>query len=403
MSHGPRDAHGKAGSMEHGGTGMSGHGAADGTGHGGAMRKDGLSGNPHAMRLLPNGAPPLRLVAWEVTRSCNLACKHCRAEAHPEPYPGELSNTQAKALIDTFPETGDPIIILTGGEPLMRPDIFDLAAYARDKGLRCVMAPNGTLITREKARLMREAGISRCSISIDSPIAAAHDIFRGMDGAFEAALQGIAYLKEEGIEFQINSTVTKQSLSNFKEIFQLAENLGAAAWHIFLLVPMGRATEIAEQVITAEEYETVLNWFYDFRKTTRMHLKATCAPHYYRVMRQRAKEDGLAVTPEIFGMDAMTRGCLGGTGFCFISHTGQVQPCGYLELDCGNVLQTPFSEVWRASKPFVQFRTPAEYEGKCGVCEYHRVCGGCRARAHSITGRYMGEEPLCTYIPARLR
>ena len=365
------------------------------------MRSDGLSGNPQAMRLLPNGAPPLRLVAWEVTRSCNLACKHCRAEAHPEPYPGELSTVQSKALIDTFTDTGDPIVIFTGGEPLMRHDIFELASYAGEKGLRCVMAPNGTLITREKVKLMREAGISRCSISIDGVDPAQHDAFRGMQGAFDAAMQGIAYLKEAGIEFQINSTVTRQNLEDFKKIFALAEDLGAAAWHIFLLVPMGRASGLADQVISAQEYETVLNWFYDFRKTTSMHLKATCAPHYYRIMRQRAKEEGVAVTPETFGMDAMTRGCLGGTGFCFISHTGQVQPCGYLELDCGNVLQTPFSEIWRASKPFLQFRTPAEYEGKCGICEYHKVCGGCRARAYSIGNSHMGEEPLCSYTPAR--
>ncbi len=367
------------------------------------MRGDGLSGNPHAVKTLPNGAPPLRLIAWEVTRSCNLVCKHCRAEAHLEPYPGEFSTAEAKALIDTFPETGDPIIIFTGGEPLMRPDIFELVAHAHGKGLRCVMAPNGTLITPENARKMKETGIARCSISIDGHEALSHDTFRGVPGAFADAMRGIGYLKEQGIEFQINTTVTKGNLHRFKEIFHLAEGLGAAAWHIFLLVPMGRAAELAGEVISAAEYEEVLNWFYDFRKTTSMHLKATCAPHYYRIMRQRAKEEGLPVTPETFGMDALTRGCLGGTGFCFISHTGQVQPCGYLELDCGNVRETPFPEIWRAAKPFVQFRTPAEYEGKCGPCEYHRVCGGCRARAHSLKDNYMAEEPLCTYIPAKMR
>ncbi len=373
------------------------HGAHPG-GHG-AMRGDGLAGNPQ--RTLPNGAPPLRLIAWEVTRSCNLACKHCRAEAHLEPYPGELSTAEAKALIDTFPETGNPIIIFTGGEPLLRHDIFELVDHANSKGLRCVMAPNGTLITPESARRMKETGIQRCSISIDGATAAEHDVFRGVPGAYEQAMKGIEYLKAEGIEFQINSTVTKTNLPRFKEIFHLAEKLGAAAWHIFLLVPMGRAAQLAEEVITAEEYEEVLNWFYDFRKTTSMHLKATCAPHYYRIMRQRAKEDGIPVTPDTFGMDALTRGCLGGTGFCFISHNGQVQPCGYLEIDCGNVRKTPFPEIWRASKPFVQFRTPAEYHGKCGTCEYHKVCGGCRARAHSLTGEYMAEEPLCSYTPKR--
>jgi radical SAM protein with 4Fe4S-binding SPASM domain len=167
-------------------------------------------------------------------------------------------------------------------------------------------------------------------------------------------------------------------------------------------VPTGRAAQLGAEVITGEEYEDVLNWFYDFRKTTRMHLKATCAPHYYRIMRQRAKEEGIAVTPENFGLDAMTRGCLGGTGFCFISHVGQVQPCGYLELDCGNIRQTPFPEIWRTSKQFLLFRDQKQYEGKCGVCEYHKVCGGCRARAHSMDNNYMGEEPLCTYTPKLL-
>ena len=358
-------------------------------------------GHPHAARLLPDGSPPLRLVAWEVTRSCNLACKHCRAEAHSEPYPGECDTAAAKALIDTFPAVGSPIIIFTGGEPMLRPDIYELVAYARDKGLRCVMAPNGTLITEQNARHMKEAGILRCSISIDGAEAAAHDLFRGVPGAFAGAMQGIEHLKAAGVEFQINTTVTRDNLGSFKDIFHLADRLGAAAWHIFLLVPMGRATALNDQVINAAEYEETLNWFYDFRKTTSMHLKATCAPHYYRIMRQRAKAEGLAVTPDTFGMDALTRGCLGGTGFCFISHTGQVQPCGYLELDCGNVFATPFPEIWRSSKHFLDFRNQGAYGGKCGACEYHKVCGGCRARAHSLTGDHMAEEPLCSYTPVK--
>jgi len=357
-------------------------------------------GHPHG--AAKGGVPQLRLIAWEVTRSCNLACKHCRAEAHPEPYEGELTTAEAKALIDTFPEAGSPIIIFTGGEPLMRHDLFELIPYAKSKGLRCVLAPNGTLLTAENAARIKEAGIERCSISIDAPDAAGHDAFRGVPGAFEASLRGIGHLKSVGLEFQINTTVTKDNLHQFKDIFHLAEDLGASAWHIFLLVPTGRAAELGAQVITAQEYEDVLNWFYDFRKTTKMQLKATCAPHYYRIMRQRAKEEGIPVTPENFGLDAMTRGCLGGTGFCFISHVGQVQPCGYLELDCGNIRTTPFPEIWRASKQFLQFRDQKQYEGKCGVCEYHKVCGGCRARAHSMDNNYMGEEPLCTYVPKLL-
>ena len=358
-------------------------------------------GHPGASRFLPDGSPKCRLIAWEVTRSCNLACKHCRAEAHPEPYPGELSTAEAKALIDTFPEVGSPIIIFTGGDPMMRPDVYELADYARTKGLRCVMSPNGTLIPPEPARKIREAGFQRCSISIDGADAASHDAFRGVPGAFDASMRGIEYLKAEGVEFQINTTVTKSNLHSFKEIFKLCERIGAKAWHIFLLVPMGRAASIQEEVITAEEYEEVLHWFYDFRKTTSMHLKATCAPHYYRIMRQRAHEEGITVDMENFGMDAMTRGCLGGTGFCFISHTGQLQPCGYLTIDCGNVRETPFHELWKKTPWFLKFRNQDEYKGKCGVCEYHKVCGGCRARAYSMTDDPMEQEPLCLYQPKR--
>ena len=358
---------------------------------------------PAGPRTLEDGSPLCRLIAWEVTRSCNLACKHCRAEAHPEPYPGELSTEEAKALIDTFPSVGNPIIIFTGGDPMIRPDVYELIAYAGSKGLRCVMSPNGTLITPENARKIKEAGVQRCSISIDGYNAEKHDAFRCVPGAFDATMRGIECLKAEGVEFQINTTVTRDNLHDFKKIFELCERIGAAAWHIFLLVPMGRAAELADQVITAQEYEDVLHWFYDFRKTTSMHLKATCAPHYYRIMRQRAREEGVSVTPATFGMDAMTRGCLGGTGFCFISHVGQVQPCGYLTLDCGNVRTTPFPEIWRKSKPFLQFRDQSEYKGKCGVCEFHKVCGGCRARAWSMDGDYMGEEPLCTYQPRKAK
>lgn len=369
-------------------------------GHPGGARPGGASGQPP--RVLEDGSPACRLIAWEVTRSCNLACRHCRAEAHPEPYEGELSTEEAKALIDTFPQVGDPIVIFTGGDPMMRPDVYELVAHARGLGLTCAFAPNGTLITPENAARLREAGVSRCSISIDGADAASHDAFRGVPGAFDASLRGIEYLKAAGLPFQINTTVTRGNLHSFKRIFELCERLGASAWHIFLLVPMGRAAGLADEVISAEEYEDVLHWLYEFRKGTSMHLKATCAPHYYRIMRQRAHEEGKAVTPETFGMDAMTRGCLGGTGFCFISHVGRVQPCGYLELDCGNVRETPFPQIWRESTYFRQFRDQGAYEGKCGVCEYHRVCGGCRARAQSMSGNHLGEEPLCSYVPKKL-
>jgi len=316
------------------------------------------------------------------------------------PYTGELDTNTCLSLIDDIKETGDPIVILTGGEPLLRPDIFEIARYGTDKGLRMVMAPNGTLITEATAEKMVEAGIRRISISLDGATREKHDAFRGVPGAFEGALRGIRIAKAAGIEFQINTTITKSNLDEMPNIQALAVELGAVAHHIFLLVPTGRGKYIADQAIDAAQYETALNWFYDQRDKTPLQLKATCAPHYYRILRQRAREEGKSVTFQTHGLDAVTRGCLGGTGFCFISHTGTVQPCGFLELDCGNVTQTPFKKIWHHAKPFIALRNNDNLTGKCGRCEYQRVCGGCRARAYEATGDYLSEEPLCTYQPA---
>ena len=176
--------------------------------------------------------------------------------------------------------------------------------------------------------------------------------------------------------------------------------MGAVAHHIFLLVPTGRGKYIVDQAIDAREYEKTLNWFYDQREKTSLQLKATCAPHYYRILRQRARKDGRQVTFETHGLDAVTRGCLAGTGFCFISHQGDVQPCGFLSLNCGNVKQQTFADIWENSEVFKKLRNLQNLSGKCGVCEYRKVCGGCRARAYEATGDYLSEEPLCLYQPA---
>ncbi|MFO8031489.1 MAG: heme b synthase [Desulfohalobiaceae bacterium] len=355
------------------------------------------------MHNQPLETPELRLLAWEVTRACNLACKHCRAEANPYPSPEELSTQEAKEFISSIREVGRPILIFTGGEPLLRADIFELVAYAKTKGLKCVMAPNGTLLDQANIKSMLQSGIERVSISLDGPDAESHNAFRGVEGAFQACMRGVENLKAQGLPFQVNTTVTQENMSSLPRIFELARDLGAVAWHIFLLVPTGRARELQQQVITAQEYEEVLNWFYDFRRETDMHLKATCAPHYHRILRQRAKQEGVEVNFQNFGLDAVSRGCLGGTGFCFVSHSGQVQPCGYLDLDCGQLRQKDFAKIWRDSPQFLQLRDPGQYQGKCGACEYLKVCGGCRARAQSMLGHFLQEEPLCSYVPGKLR
>ncbi len=367
-----------------------------------------MTEHPHASGH-PGGHPqaaaadkkdtPLRLVAWETTRNCNLSCKHCRASADLGPFDGELDTAASFRLLDQISELGSPIVILTGGEPLLRDDIFDIARYGTEKGLRMVMAPNGTLITPEHARNMADSGIKRISVSLDGATKEKHDDFRGVPGAFDGALRGIELAKAAGIEFQINTTISKLNLDQIPEIQELAVKLGAVAHHIFLLVPTGRGKYMIDQEINAREYEETLNWFYDQRDKTPLQLKATCAPHYYRILRQRAREEGKKVTFESHGLDAVTRGCLGGCGFCFISHRGIVQPCGFLQVDSGNVTQESFADIWRGSKVFLALRNYDDLKGKCGECEYKRVCGGCRARAFEATGDIMDEEPLCSYRP----
>jgi heme b synthase len=346
-------------------------------------------------------APPLRMVAWEVTRQCNLSCLHCRASAQGGPYEGELTSREGFQLLDDIASFARPVVILTGGEPLLRPDILDIANHGTVLGLRMVMAPNGTLLTAQLAEDLRRAGIQRVSISLDGSNEGAHDAFRGVPGAYEGALRGIRAAKEVGLPFQINTTVTRRNVDNLVEIMETAVRLGAVAHHIFLLVPTGRGKEMAEDAISPEEYERVLNWLYDQRELVPIELKATCAPHYFRILRHRARREGKTVSPQNYGLDATTRGCLGGTAFCFISHRGDVQPCGYLDIKCGNVRQEPLSSIWETSEIFFRLRDLDQYKGKCGRCEYRTVCGGCRARAYESTGDYLEEEPFCTYQPLR--
>ncbi len=343
----------------------------------------------------------LRLVAWEVTRSCNLNCVHCRAAAEKGPYPGELPTKRCLEILEEIALVGKPIVILTGGEPLLRQDVFELASKGNQLGLRMVMATNGTLLTDAVVSRMKECGIKRVSISIDGATPEQHDAFRKVHGAFRDAMAGIEILKRHGMPVQINTTITRHNVADIDKIMELAVSLGAVAHHLFLLVPTGRAKDLKDQEVEAQEYEEVLNWFYDMRDKVPLHLKATCAPQYYRILRQKAHEKGEAVDFETYGLDAVTRGCLGGTAFCFISYEGIVQPCGYLELNCGDVSKEPLNQIWNESPIFQQLRDFSNYKGKCGRCEYVKFCGGCRARAYEATGDFLAEEPLCVYEPKK--
>jgi radical SAM protein with 4Fe4S-binding SPASM domain len=376
--------------------------------------------------------PPLRLAFWESTTGCNLACVHCRRlEVSRELSKLDLTTEQAMAMIRTLPETGRPILVFSGGEPLMRPDIFTLAEEARRIGIPAALATNGTMVDGPMAARIVDAGIRRVSISFDGPDAPTHDQFRGQ-GAFDASIAGFKALRAAGMSMQINTTVAKHNYRKLDETYRLALELGADALHIFMLVPVGCGAELDPAImLDGQEYEDALNWIYDRSIENRLHLKATCAPHYFRVMRQRAKEDGrpmpVAAHPHKnmghagghpgghpggsagghpggkADMTAMTKGCLAGQAVCFISHDGEVFPCGYLPVSSGNIKTTPLPAIWRDSHIFANLRDDSNLEGKCGLCEYKKVCMGCRARAFGFTQDYLAEEPNCSYTPVRMR
>lgn len=369
--------------------------------HGGA-RSVGFrpGGGPAAIAYQERtGIKAPRIIAWEITRSCNLSCVHCRAAAEFGHYHGELSLDQIKATIDDIVTISNPILILTGGEPLMRPDIWDIVDYAHEKGCMPVIGTNATLITDDIAKKMAEHKIPRISVSIDFPTADGHDEFRAQPGCFDQTVAGIKIAKAHGVGVQINTTVTTRNAHLIEEIHDLAESLNVDAFHIFMLVPTGRGSEILAEELPPDEYEKVLTWAYHRQKTSPLHFKPTDAPHYYRIIRQLAKAEGKKVTREEYGLDAMTRGCLGGITFSFISHVGDVQPCGYFDMQLGNVKEQPYSQIWTESKVFNDLRDYSLLKGKCGACEFKAVCGGCRARALEITGDYLEAEPYCAYEP----
>jgi len=368
--------------------------------------------------------PSLRLVFWETTKACNLTCRHCRAVPQRALGPMELTTRRAFDLIDDIAKVARPVMVLSGGEPLFRPDLFDIGAYGVESGFRMALATNGTLVNARVAARIADAGFSRVAISLDGARPETHDAFRGLPGSHRLALRGLKNLRAEGVSVQINSTIAKHNVAELPALLDLALEIEADALHLFMLVPVGCGLEIAPtEMLPADEYEHVLHWFDEQSKSCPIDLKATCAPHYYRIRAQRIEEErsrgdmtstfiapgtkAKAAPRLIHGsgghgqhLSAMTRGCLAGTSVCFISNEGAVYPCGYLPVSAGDTRVQRFADIWNDSPVFRDLRDPEALDGKCGECRYQALCGGCRARAYAATGSFLAEEPFCSYQPA---
>ncbi|WP_417914646.1 radical SAM protein [Candidatus Electronema sp. JM] len=341
-------------------------------------------------------------IAWETTRRCNLNCVHCRSssalevQGHPD-----FSLDEAKRVLDDIKSYANPVMVLSGGEPLLRPDIFDIAAYGGSLGLRMCLATNGTLVTEEICRKIKEADIKMVSLSLDGATAAVHDNFRNQVGAFEGTMNAIRLFNEQGIKFLVNSSFTQRNKEEAPKLYELVKKLGATAWYLFMIVPTGRGEEIMEELIPASEYEDILNWHYDMEKEEpELLVRPTCAPQYYRIVLQRAKQDGDKFKRRSLQFSTGgSKGCLAGQLICLIDVDGNVLPCSYFPKAAGNIRQQRFQEIWEQSPLFLELRNFKGYKGNCGRCEYVNVCGGCRARAYAVSGDYLAQEPFCAYQP----
>ncbi|MDD2335058.1 MAG: radical SAM protein [Geobacteraceae bacterium] len=344
-------------------------------------------------------------IAWEVTQKCNLKCVHCRCSSDEESSEGDFTTEEGKNLLTEIARFSKPVVVLSGGEPLLRKDIFELADFGSSLGLRMCMATNGALVDDEVCRKMRAVDIKMVSLSLDGSSAAIHDDFRQCPGAFDGVIRAAETFRRNGQKFLINSSFTKRNQADIPKVFHLAKSLGATAWYMFMIVPTGRGEEIMSELISKEDYEEILEWHYQQEKNEdAILMRPTCAPHYYRVAPQRAKAEG--VTFERRSLSFSTgggKGCIAAQSICLIDCFGNVKPCSYFPRIAGNVKETPFREIWEKSTLFRELRDFKSYKGKCGECEFLNVCGGCRARADAVYGDYLAEEPFCNYVPVKMR
>ena len=366
-------------------------------------------------------------VVWEVTRACALACKHCRAEAQPLRHPQELTLEEGYRLIDQIKSFGDPVFVITGGDPMMRKDLPDIIRYAVSKGLRTSLTPSATrMVTKERLQQVKDAGVLRLAVSLDGSTAEIHDAFRKIPGTFDRTMQIIHDIREVDLSFQINTTISRYNLDDLPNMLELVRNSGAVQWSLFFLVPTGRGN--AEDMITPEQHEQVFNWLYELSKKEPFDIKSTAAQMYRRVViqRERAAQAAESALPQAAGAEGYTppgsrhempvtvagagfqykdglnrpvKGVNDGNGFVFISHIGEVCPSGFLPLAAGNVREESLVDIYRNAPLFKELRDPGRLKGRCGQCEFKIVCGGHRGRAYALTGDYLETDPACVFQP----
>lgn len=383
------------------------------------------------------------LAIWEVTQSCDLACKHCRAAAQPIAHPDELSNAEGKNLIDQIAAMGVPIFVFTGGDPLKRKDVFELIQYAAGKGVQVALTPSATpLLTREAIFKLKEAGLVRLGISLDGSTPEIHDAFRGLSGAWARTIQAIEWANEAGIPIQVHTTISRHNAHDLDNLCALFEKLAIVMWNVFFLVPVGRGQQA--DLLSGEEFEQAFGKIYELSHRVSFQIKTTEAMHYRRYLLQHNLEErrmghghpgrnsGTALQGHDFSRAEITAGNEGasapaattayepgaptadaktrtaswatrrvndGKGFMFISHVGNVYPSGFLPIHAGNVRETPVAEIYREAPIFKSLRDTSKLQGKCGACEYKEICGGSRARAYALTGDPLAQEPCCIYQP----
>jgi radical SAM protein len=339
------------------------------------------------------------LVIWEMTQACDLKCAHCRANSRPHRHPLELSTAEAFHLIDQIAKMKVPLFVLTGGDPLKRPDLLPIVQYAHKRGVRTSLTPSTTpLLVKDAIFELKQSGLMRMAVSLDGSTAELHDGFRGVAGSYKRSLDAVSWCHEADLPVQVNTTVSHRNLADLDNMIELLISMRVVLWSVFFLVPTGRA-QLAD-LLSAEEHEQVFAKLYATSKRVKFHIKTTEGQHYRRyVLQQKAKNPNAKTEEDLIA--SAPKGVNDGKGFMFVSHTGEVFPSGFLPLSVGNILWEPLAEIYQNAPLFRALRDSSQLKGKCGRCEFKEVCGGSRARAYAISHDPLAEEPCCTYVPER--